>query len=133
MSVYNGHKKYHGFKMQCVYAPDGMIIHYAGPYASRHHDNWVLRDSRLEDMLRADFELNEATAVPGKPGITHFHLYGDPGMLLGRRLVVLAACATMPRFLASLVHAVHVAVVSYVCEWQHTITQTLCKLRSGAP
>jgi hypothetical protein len=102
MSVYNGHKKYHGFKMQCVYSPDGMIIHYAGPYASRHHDNWVLRDSRLEDMLRADFRLNEATGVQGRPGITHFHLYGDPGMLRGVCLLVLAACAATPRFLISL-------------------------------
>ena len=39
---YSGWKHCHRIKFQGIMAPDGMIVHVAGPFTAKHHDMWML-------------------------------------------------------------------------------------------
>ena len=66
--MYNGHYKAHGFKVQSVVVPNGLIACLHGPYAGHKHDSTILAESNLLPQLRAAMQ---AAGV-------HYHLYGDP-------------------------------------------------------
>ncbi|KAF0723151.1 hypothetical protein Ae201684P_015649 [Aphanomyces euteiches] len=51
-STYNGHKRVRALKFQVVSAPNGLIIHLAGPFIGRRHDARMLRESGLSEALR---------------------------------------------------------------------------------
>ena len=44
---YNGHKRVHGIKVQCLVAPNGLIASLFGPVEGRRHDIGLLVDSGL--------------------------------------------------------------------------------------
>ena len=63
-SVYNGHKKGHGFQQQGVVTPDGIMIQFYGPVEGRHHDSYLLGLSEFEDQMSAWDQ--------------DYYVYGDP-------------------------------------------------------
>lgn len=66
---YNGHKRVHSLKFQCISCPDGMIPHLFGPVEGKKHDSSVLDESGLLRQLNASMRRN-ATSV--------YSVYGDP-------------------------------------------------------
>ena len=66
--LYSGHKRCHGIKFQSVTTPDGLIALLFGPVNGNRHDSFMLRDSRLLQMLRDLFPEGEK----------RYSLYGDP-------------------------------------------------------
>jgi nuclease HARBI1 len=68
-AAYNGHKRKHALKFQALVAPDGLILHAAGPLEGRRHD-WTL-------YLRSglDAELENRLHIEG----TQYCIYGDSG------------------------------------------------------
>jgi hypothetical protein len=65
--MYNGHKKTYGVKFQGVVAPDGIIIHFSGPYRGARHDSAILSKSGLYKILEEKLNFGE----------TKFCIYGD--------------------------------------------------------
>ncbi len=65
--VYNGHKRVHCIKVQCVHAPNGMTIDFFGPVSGRRHDSHMLRESHLNDRM----------AVAQANNVRQFTVYGD--------------------------------------------------------
>ena len=49
--VYNGHKRVHAIKFQCVVTPSGMIANLYGPVEERRHDSGMLAMSGLLPQL----------------------------------------------------------------------------------
>ena len=76
-SIYTGHKKSHGFKFQGVVSPDGIVLLMQGPFAARHHDMWIYKESLLEETMMSTLELTDATRDPASVA-THWSIYGDP-------------------------------------------------------
>ena len=66
--VYNGHKRVHALKFQCVVLPNGMIANLSGPYEGRKHDSTMLNESGL--LL----QLQQKAWYNGEP----LCIYGDP-------------------------------------------------------
>lgn len=66
--LFSGHKRTHGLKFQSVVTPDGIIIHMSGPWAGRHHDAHMLRESGLAALLERH------CSDDGGP----YLIYGDP-------------------------------------------------------
>ena len=66
---YNGHKRVHALKYQCVTVADGLIFHMYGPIEGRRHDSGVLAESGLLQQLQQHME------VPG--GGRVYAIYGD--------------------------------------------------------
>ncbi|OWA51278.1 hypothetical protein BV898_15770 [Hypsibius exemplaris] len=66
--VYSGKESCHGLKYQAITAPDGLILHLAGPFEGARHDAFTYLESQAESMLREKME-----EVGGQ-----FRLYGDP-------------------------------------------------------
>jgi hypothetical protein len=75
--VYNGKDRAHGLKYQALTAPDGLILHLAGPFEGARHDAFTFLESQLEDMLR-----DKMTAL----GRT-YRMYGDPAYTLSDYLL----------------------------------------------
>jgi hypothetical protein len=48
---YTGHKKRHGMKYQGIVTPDGLIVHFGGPFKGRLNDITMLRESGLEQKF----------------------------------------------------------------------------------
>jgi hypothetical protein len=48
---YSGQKKYHAIKCQAITTPDGIVIHFGGPFAGRRHDGGMATDSRIRSYL----------------------------------------------------------------------------------
>jgi hypothetical protein len=48
---YNGHKRHHGFKFQCIVAPNGLIICCFGPVPGRRADPFLLLQSGVVTLL----------------------------------------------------------------------------------
>ena len=69
---YNGHKRVHALKFQSVTTPDGIIAHLFGPVPGRRHDMFLLRESRIKDLLE-----EHAVDQDG-----HFYMYGDSAYTL---------------------------------------------------
>lgn len=67
--VYNGYKKHHALKYQCIVTPDGLICPVYGPVEGRRADGGVLDMSGWEAMLRADAKGVDARQL---------FVYGDP-------------------------------------------------------
>ncbi|CAH3195552.1 unnamed protein product [Porites evermanni] len=67
--VYNGHKRVHALKFQCVALPNGLIGHLYGPEEGRRHNAGMLADSRL---------LNDLQAFSNSPFGNPYCIYGDP-------------------------------------------------------
>jgi hypothetical protein len=67
--VFNGWKRRHCLKYQCVLTPDGIVIHIFGPVEGRRHDLTVYRQSGLQSILDAHF---------WSPNGTQLCIYGDP-------------------------------------------------------
>ncbi|XP_028411590.1 protein ALP1-like isoform X2 [Dendronephthya gigantea] len=74
--LFSGHKRVHGLKFQSVVCPNGLISNLYGPIAGKHHDAFMLHESKLlpklEDLFRP-------------PQI--FTLYGDPAYPLRPHLL----------------------------------------------
>ena len=67
--MYSGHKRKHGYKMQSVSAPNGLIANLFGPIEGSRHDSFLLGQSGLMELLeRGSF------SPTGQP----LCLYGDP-------------------------------------------------------
>lgn len=49
--LYNGHYGGHGFKYQIIVSACGIIESCEGPFAGRHHDAWMVRETELEAEL----------------------------------------------------------------------------------
>ncbi len=64
-SAYSGYKRAHCLLFQAVMFPDGIIGHVYGPTTGRHHDQFLLTKSGLQQAL--------TEAVPG------YKIYGDSG------------------------------------------------------
>lgn len=67
--VFNGHKRVHGLKFQCITTPDGMIAHMFGPIEGRRHDAGLLRESGVEQQMQ-----HHMTKANGEV----YSVYGDP-------------------------------------------------------
>lgn len=67
--IYNGHKRKHALKYQAINAPDGLMLHVAGPIEGRRHD-WTL-------YIRTDLErtLPKLLDIDG----VRYCIYGDSG------------------------------------------------------
>lgn len=52
--MYSGHRRKLGLKFQSVVIPDGMIFHLYGSVEGRRHDVILLKNSGLEERVRAD-------------------------------------------------------------------------------
>jgi hypothetical protein len=65
--MYSGYKKLHGFKVQGVCTPDGLLVSCDGPYEGKVNDLTMVRKSGIEKRLREIFT-NEAEPLA---------LYGD--------------------------------------------------------
>jgi hypothetical protein len=76
---YTGHKHMHSLKYQAISTPDGMIVHFGGPFPGRRHDARMLTDSHIRDYL--------AVHARNQNGDRLF-VYGDEGY--GRGIQVLA-------------------------------------------
>ncbi len=50
--AFSGHKRYHALKFQHVMLPNGIIGHSFGPFAGRHNDAAMYRDSGLDAELQ---------------------------------------------------------------------------------
>ncbi|OQV15754.1 hypothetical protein BV898_10091 [Hypsibius exemplaris] len=75
--IYNGKDRHHGLKYQGITAPDGLILHLAGPFEGARHDAYTYLESSIEDALRAKME------DVGR----QFRLYGDPAYTLSNFLI----------------------------------------------
>ncbi|OWA50092.1 hypothetical protein BV898_14618 [Hypsibius exemplaris] len=51
--IYNGKDRHHGLKYQGITAPNGLILHLAGPLEGARHDAYTYLESSIEDALRA--------------------------------------------------------------------------------
>lgn len=67
-AMYNGWKRQHKVKYQCVVLPNFLIGDWFGPAAGRAHDSQVLADSNMVQRLRA---MRDRLDVP-------LCIYGDP-------------------------------------------------------
>ncbi|XP_062571196.1 uncharacterized protein LOC134233231 [Saccostrea cucullata] len=76
--VFNGHKRVHGLKFQCITTPDGMIAHLFGPIEGRRHDAGMLRESDVEHQLQQYMT---------KANNDVYSLYGDPAYPLSPYLI----------------------------------------------
>ena len=65
-AVYSGHKRQHCMNYQGAVAPDGLMLHFWGPFDGRCHDSTVLAESKV-------LEVFEST-----PELQHHYVYGDP-------------------------------------------------------
>lgn len=50
--AYSGHKRHHGYKMQSISAPNGLIASLFGPIEGSRHDSYVLSQSGIMDLLQ---------------------------------------------------------------------------------
>jgi hypothetical protein len=48
---YSGHKHIHSLKYHAITSPDGMVVHFGGPFPGRRHDARMLTDSRIREYL----------------------------------------------------------------------------------
>jgi hypothetical protein len=65
-AVYNGHKRVHSLKFQCISLPNGIIIQLDGPWSGKTHDARILRESnfnQISDLLESN---------------NRYIIYGDP-------------------------------------------------------
>ena len=72
--AYNGHKRVHALKFQSVTTPDGIISHLTGPWAGKHHDGYLLSNSKLREQLEV---------YSHGPNREVLYIYGDPGYTYG--------------------------------------------------
>jgi AraC-like DNA-binding protein len=68
--VYNGHRRVHYIKFQSVMAPDGVIIHLAGPFEGIRHDARMLVESDLLEYLQKFCHEDDIEKTP-------YYIYGD--------------------------------------------------------
>ncbi len=50
--MYSGYKKLHGFKIQAITTPDGLILTVDGPFEGKVNDLTMVRKSGLEARLK---------------------------------------------------------------------------------
>jgi nuclease HARBI1 len=77
-SVFNGHKRVHALKYQSVVCPDGIVAHMSKPLKGRRHDDRLLRESKLVEIL---------TRCANDAHGQSFYLYGDPAYPLSQYLL----------------------------------------------
>ena len=75
--MYSGHKRHHGFKMQSISAPNGLIVNLYGPIAGSRHDSYLLSQSGLLNLLE-----RYSYAPNGQP----LCVYGDPAYPFSEKL-----------------------------------------------
>ena len=75
--LYNGHKKIHGIKFQCVAAPNGLVANLYGPVEGKRHDSSMLMMSGL---------LNQLQQYSYNPRGDMLCIYGDPAYPLRPQL-----------------------------------------------
>ena len=51
-AIWNGHKRHHGLKFQCLTAPDGLVASTFGPCDGRRHDSTMLQLSNVVGLFR---------------------------------------------------------------------------------
>lgn len=68
---YNKHKRIHSIKYQAITLPNGLIANLSGPYSGRHHDGFMLSDSKIIDKL--DILFRKVNAPPT------MCIFGDQG------------------------------------------------------
>lgn len=66
-AAYNGQKKVHGLKYQCIVGPDGIITHSSKPSNGARHDYAMLEESKIYEVLEE--KLNFGNEI--------FCIYGD--------------------------------------------------------
>lgn len=49
--LYSRYKRHHSLKYQAVVTPDGIIVHFGGPFSGRRHDQRMMTESKLRDYL----------------------------------------------------------------------------------
>ncbi|KIJ51635.1 hypothetical protein M422DRAFT_243936 [Sphaerobolus stellatus SS14] len=76
--VYNGWKRIHCLKYHAVISPDGLVIHVYGPVDGRRHDETVLKESGLADILKKHFWTTDGSPL---------FLYGDPAYTVGPHML----------------------------------------------
>jgi hypothetical protein len=64
--AYSGHKRIHCESYHALTTPDGIICHIHGPVRGRHHDVWVMDDSKLSFHL-------------AQPPFAQYYAYADQG------------------------------------------------------
>lgn len=75
-AAYSAHRRIHAMKFQAVTAPDGIIVALHGPIEGRHHDMYLLSDSRVLLDWRAC------------PALSTYVMYGDSGYTITDHLIV---------------------------------------------
>ena len=75
--MYSGHKRHHGYKMQSVTAPNGLIANLFGPIEGSRHDCHLLRQSGFLDTLQRHSYAPDGTVLC---------VYGDPAYPLREQL-----------------------------------------------
>jgi hypothetical protein len=65
--VFNGHKRIHALKYQCVVTPDCMITDINGPWNGARHDSGIFTDSGLHEILEKNLNFENFS----------FCIYGD--------------------------------------------------------
>ena len=50
-SVYNGHKRQHSLKYQSLILPNGIILHFYGPFEGRRHDSAMYFSSGVDQLI----------------------------------------------------------------------------------
>jgi hypothetical protein len=70
--VYNGHKKFYGYKFQGVITPDGIMSSLAGPIVGSRGDWFMFKDTGIEAEIVRLWEEEEVAYQD------RLYLYGDP-------------------------------------------------------
>lgn len=68
-AMYSGHKRHHGYKMQSVSTPNGLIANLFGPIEGSRHDCYLLAQSGFMDILQRYSIAPDGTVLC---------VYGDP-------------------------------------------------------
>ena len=67
---YSGHKHFHGFKIQVITTPDGLISSVWGPIVGSRGDWYVFQQSQVEQEIKRLYERI--------PEAEQLYVYGDP-------------------------------------------------------
>jgi hypothetical protein len=69
-SCYNGKDRVHALKYQGITTPDGMILQLSGPWPGARHDQFMVRESGIQDYM---------CSLPRREDGAMYVLYADQG------------------------------------------------------